>query len=123
MKTFFLNKSLYLWLSSHGLKILIIAIIAAILYKFASVFIEKLVARTVATQTFAGKVAEEKRIKTLAGVFAGVVKVLIWIFAGMMILSEIGVNIGPLIAGAGIIGLAFGFGGQYLIRDIISGEM
>jgi len=121
MKTFFLNESLYLWLSSHGLKILIIAIIAAVLYKLASVFIEKLVARAVATQAFAGKVAEEKRIKTLAGVFTGVVKVLIWIFAGMMILSEIGVNIGPLIAGAGIVGLAFGFGGQYLIRDIISG--
>ena len=38
-----------------------------------------------------------------------------------MILSEIGIAIGPLMAAAGIAGLAFGFGGQYLIRDIISG--
>jgi len=38
-----------------------------------------------------------------------------------MILSEIGLMIGPILAGAGIVGLAVGFGGQYLIRDIISG--
>jgi small conductance mechanosensitive channel len=38
-----------------------------------------------------------------------------------MILQELGLKIGPLIAGAGIVGLAVGFGGQYLIRDIISG--
>lgn len=38
-----------------------------------------------------------------------------------MILQEIGVPIGPILAGAGIVGLAVGFGGQYLIRDIISG--
>jgi small conductance mechanosensitive channel len=38
-----------------------------------------------------------------------------------MILQEIGIEIGPILAGAGIVGLAFGFGGQYLIRDIISG--
>jgi small-conductance mechanosensitive channel len=38
-----------------------------------------------------------------------------------MILEEGGVKIGPILAGAGIVGLAFGFGGQYLIRDIITG--
>lgn len=41
--------------------------------------------------------------------------------AGLMIISELGVNIGPLLALAGVAGLAFGFGGQYLIRDLISG--
>lgn len=38
-----------------------------------------------------------------------------------MILQEIGLEIGPILAGAGIVGLALGFGGQYLIRDIITG--
>ena len=38
-----------------------------------------------------------------------------------MILSEMGVNIGPLLAAAGVAGLAIGFGGQYLIRDIVAG--
>jgi small conductance mechanosensitive channel len=38
-----------------------------------------------------------------------------------MVLSELGVNIGPVLAGLGVAGLAFGFGGQYLIRDLIAG--
>ena len=41
--------------------------------------------------------------------------------ATMIILSSLGVNIGPLIAGAGVIGLAIGFGAQTLVKDIISG--
>jgi small-conductance mechanosensitive channel len=48
-------------------------------------------------------------------------KFLVVVLAALMILSEFGVNIAPLIAGAGIIGLAVGFGGQYVIRDIITG--
>jgi len=39
----------------------------------------------------------------------------------IMILEQVGVMVGPILAGAGIIGLAFGFGGQYLIKDIITG--
>jgi len=39
----------------------------------------------------------------------------------MMILSELGIAIGPLMAAAGVVGIAFGFGGQYLIKDLISG--
>ena len=43
------------------------------------------------------------------------------LLALLMILQEVGIAIGPLLAAAGIAGLAFGFGGQYLIRDLISG--
>jgi moderate conductance mechanosensitive channel len=45
----------------------------------------------------------------------------ILIVAGMMVLSEIGVNIGPLLAGAGIVGVAIGFGSQKLVQDLITG--
>jgi small conductance mechanosensitive channel len=48
-------------------------------------------------------------------------RIVILTLAGLMILQELGVQIGPILAGAGIVGLAFGFGGQYLIRDVISG--
>jgi moderate conductance mechanosensitive channel len=53
--------------------------------------------------------------------FNGTIGVVVWLVGAMMILSEIGVNIGPLIAAAGIAGVALGFGGQYLIRDVIAG--
>ena len=63
----------------------------------------------------------EKRISTLANIFKRGVAVAVAVFAGIMILSELGFDIKPILAGAGIVGLAVGFGAQNLVRDIISG--
>jgi small conductance mechanosensitive channel len=67
------------------------------------------------------KLSEEKREDTLIQVIVGAVSILVWLVAGMMLLSEFGVAIGPVLAAAGVAGIAVGFGGQYLIRDLISG--
>jgi small-conductance mechanosensitive channel len=61
------------------------------------------------------------RIATLLPLFRSILFITILTMAVMIILSELGVNIGPLIAGAGVIGLAIGFGAQTLVRDILSG--
>lgn len=63
----------------------------------------------------------EKRIHTLMGIVKGVVKIVIWTVFFMTLLKKIGTDIGPLIASAGIIGLAIGFGAQELVRDVITG--
>jgi small-conductance mechanosensitive channel len=65
--------------------------------------------------------ATEKRIKTLTGLLATIAKVGIWGVVVVVILTEIGVEIAPILAGAGVAGLAVGFGAQHLIRDVISG--
>jgi len=57
----------------------------------------------------------------LVRIFTGAVKISIIAIASIMILSEVGLEIGPILAGAGIVGLAVGFGGQYLIKDLFSG--
>ncbi|MFP4476379.1 MAG: mechanosensitive ion channel family protein [Desulfatibacillaceae bacterium] len=62
-----------------------------------------------------------KRMETLVGILTAAVKVLVWAMLIMILLREVGVDIAPLIAGAGIAGLAVGFGAQELVRDIISG--
>lgn len=67
------------------------------------------------------KLEFEKRIDTLGSVFANVLTVVISVMAVLMVLSEVGINILPLLTGAGLAGIAFGFGAQNLIRDIISG--
>ena len=64
---------------------------------------------------------EEKRAKTLSGIVSATISVTIYVVAIMMIITECGVNIGPLLAGAGIAGLAIGFGAQTLVKDLISG--
>ena len=63
----------------------------------------------------------EKRINTLVGIMAGVVSIVLWAVFIMIALKKFGVDIGPILASAGIIGVAVGFGAQELVRDFISG--
>jgi len=63
----------------------------------------------------------EKRINTLMGIVWGIVKIIMIAIVAMIILQKFGVNIAPILASAGIIGLAVGFGAQELVRDFISG--
>jgi small-conductance mechanosensitive channel len=65
--------------------------------------------------------ARSARIRTLLPMIRTTLLVAIGTFASLMVLSEIGVNIAPLLAGAGVIGLAIGFGSQKLVQDIITG--
>lgn len=64
---------------------------------------------------------KEKRVTTLVGILKGVISVTLWVVFIMIFLKELGLNIAPILAGAGIIGLAVGFGAQELVRDAISG--
>lgn len=61
------------------------------------------------------------RSRTLLALFRNSVTVALIIFGGMTLLSELGLDIAPLLAGAGVIGLAVGFGAQKLVQDIITG--
>jgi moderate conductance mechanosensitive channel len=63
----------------------------------------------------------EKRIITLTSIIHGLIKIILWVIFIMIILQKFGINIAPILAGAGIIGLAVGFGAQELVRDFISG--
>lgn len=61
------------------------------------------------------------RAKTLGSVLSNFITWSIYIIAGTMLLSELGVAVGALIAGAGILGAALGFGAQNIVRDLLSG--
>src|SRR5713226_3160471 len=63
----------------------------------------------------------EKRVQTVAGVVRKAMTALIWAIAAIMILKEMDFDIRPLLAGAGVIGVAIGFGAQSIIRDVLSG--
>jgi small conductance mechanosensitive channel len=109
------------WLLSHGLKIIFILLGAYIFNKIVHRFIDKAVRIAVIGDRYSSPEAEQKREDNLIGIFSGTVKIVLVVIVTLMVLQEIGVMIAPLLAGAGIVGLAVGFGGQYLIRDIISG--
>jgi moderate conductance mechanosensitive channel len=62
-----------------------------------------------------------QRTETIATVMRSIGTAVIWTIAMLTILAELGINLGPLIAGAGIVGVALGFGSQSLVRDFLSG--
>lgn len=61
------------------------------------------------------------RAETLAGVLRSVALIAVWVLTGLLALGELDINLGPLIAGAGIVGVAIGFGAQAAVRDFLSG--
>lgn len=62
-----------------------------------------------------------QRAMTVSNLIVSAARYVVWTIAAIMVLAEIGIDIGPLLAGAGIAGLAIGFGAQTLVKDVISG--
>ena len=67
------------------------------------------------------QMARSARLRTLLPLLRSALLITILVFAGLTVLSEIGINIAPLLAGAGILGVAIGFGSQKLVQDLITG--
>ncbi len=63
----------------------------------------------------------EARMATLLPIFRKILLATVIVMVGLTVLSSLGINVGPLLAGAGIVGIAIGFGAQALVKDIVSG--
>lgn len=104
------------------MRILIIVVVALVVARFGARAVRKAIrgvaSRAPLTSTSA---RAQQRASTLGDVLASLVKAAVWTVAGFVILGEVGVNLAPLIAGAGIAGIAIGFGAQSLVKDVISG--
>ncbi len=68
-----------------------------------------------------GSARSEQRVSTVAKVLGGMVRAMVWIVVLLVVLGEVGVDLAPLLAGAGIAGIAIGFGAQSLVKDFLSG--
>src|SRR5438132_6329217 len=78
--------------------------------------------RSVQLRTLAGRLLRaEQRADTVAGVLSGLARIVVWAIAALIVFDQLGINLAPLLAGAGIAGLAIGFGAQALVKDFISG--
>lgn len=106
------------WLLSSGTKILLILILAGIALKAAKVLSNRLISLALRKKE---DPEFQKRTQTLGSIVRYVLVIGILIVAAMTVLKELGVEIGPVLAAAGIVGLAVGFGAQSLVKDVISG--
>ena len=110
------------WFITSGLRILLILVGAYILLKvFNSVIGRIETAFSKRRGAYMSALERERRMKTLTGLLRHVIFITLFGIALMMVLKELGMDIAPIIAGAGILGLAVSFGAQNLVRDIISG--
>jgi len=103
------------------LRIVLILAIALITQQVAKQAISKLIKIITARPRGEEKGEFEQRIETIAGVFTATTGFVVWAIAFFIILSELGINILPILTGAGIAGFALAFGAQNLVRDMISG--
>jgi moderate conductance mechanosensitive channel len=125
------------WLVAKPLTILLILIIAMIIRWILRRLIDRLSRvnggkklpallrplRERAPQTFGTILSERRaqRAKTIGSVFKSIASVVVFGIAFMMILAELGVDLAPVLASAGILGVAVGFGAQNLVKDFLSG--
>jgi len=126
------------WLLTSGVKIVIIILAATMMSLLAGWLLRRFFRTMVQSgsklSTVAGTVIKrdpksqraaqarrEQRASTLSNVSRNIAHVMIWAIASVMILSEIGVNIAPVIASLGVVGLAAGIGAQTVIKDVVAG--
>lgn len=121
------------FLVTAPLRILLIALIAYVLNRFARRAVHRFTARLVASSAGSGGRLRSmlppsgtdpraaSRAATLGDVLRSLATATIYGLALLMILSEVGINLGPLVASAGIAGVALGFGAQSLVKDFLSG--
>jgi len=110
------------WLVTHGLRIVVIVAVVAVVFLVFRAVVPHVVEATVRRQ-MTGRPEEEtsKRAKTLVNAVLRTAEVVLALIALLMVLPELSVNIGALLAGVGIAGIAIGFGAQTLVRDTLNG--
>ncbi len=111
------------WLIQHGIRILIIIGLAYLIHRSSKVLTPRLIEGSITMRGRGRRAREElrKRTQTLSHILTQLIAIIIVIIAIFMILSELEINIAAALAGLGIVGIAVGFGAQYLIRDLIAG--
>lgn len=105
------------WLVSHGPRIVIALAIGA-----TALFLgRRIVYRLFQPLVHASEAEMRKRAETLRSLIRSLVTVTLILVTVIVVLSELGIDIGPVLAAAGIVGIAVGFGAQQLVQDVISG--
>ena len=120
------NADIFTWLASETgraviatlASIVAIALIATIVLEVATTLVDRYLTQVDET----GELLERsQRARTLLPLARNALRVVVGVIAALMILSEIGIDIAPVLAGVGVAGLAIGFGAQTLVKDIITG--
>lgn len=109
------------WMGEHGWRIALISLLAMGTMVASGEFVPRLVVKTLIRRPGETEDEVKKRSDTLSRVLVGTVQVFSFFIAIFMILSELNMDIAPILASAGVIGIAIGFGAQGLVKDLVAG--
>jgi len=116
-------------LRANALPVVLIIVVAIVLLRASRLFVHGIVKALMDREATEGTAQElsavelTKRMDTLDGLGGNVIRFFIVVIAGLMILRSFGLDIGPAIAGLGVVGVAVGFGAQHLVRDYLNGAL
>jgi small conductance mechanosensitive channel len=108
------------WLLSHGVRIALILVIAFLVLWLARMAVRRMQRRLEGVESSTQEL-NLQRAATVTQALSYVIRIIVITVAFLLILGEFDINLGPLLAGAGIVGVALGFGAQALVRDFLSG--
>jgi moderate conductance mechanosensitive channel len=108
------------WLQTAGVRILVIIAVAVVVSWIARLAVRRLRRRLEAAESHEQELSL-RRITTITSTLTNFMLVTVWVIALLMILDQLNVNLAPLLASAGIIGVALSFGAQTLVRDFLVG--
>jgi len=110
------------WAADKAVKIALVILLTFIVQRFANRAVPRMVDAYVRRREEDEAPDDtEKRVRTLSGVLTRTYSVVIFLGALFMVLAQVGMNLAPLLAAAGVVGIAVGFGAQSLVRDIFGG--
>jgi len=111
------------WLLQHGILILVIILLSYLAYMITKAVMPLIIERfiTVRGKGRRAKTELAKRSQTLSSTLTHAIGIILIIVAIFMVLSEVGIDITPLLAGAGVVGIAIALGAQSLIKDLVAG--
>jgi small conductance mechanosensitive channel len=108
------------WFRTDGVVIAIVLVIAIVVSRLGTLAVRRYRKRLEGTPNETGPL-EIRRAATIATTLATTIRVAVWTVAGLIILDSVGVSVGPLLASAGIIGIALSFGAQGIVKDFLTG--
>lgn len=116
-------------LRDTAVPVLLIIVVAFVLLRASRLFVHGIVKALMDREATEGTAQElsavelKKRMDTLDGLGGNVIRFFVVVIAGLMVLRSFGLDIGPAIAGLGVVGVAVGFGAQHLVRDYLNGAL
>lgn len=109
------------WINEHGLSILLILLGATLVRRFGMVPLEGFIRQAVKTSRFQTEAQHRQREQTLLDISRSIFSIVVWIAAVVLIFVQLNIDVGPLLAAGGFLGIIIGFGTQDILKDIFAG--